>query len=307
MNQPLSPSDTADRQSPKFGKKSIGSLLLVGLVSVYALARPTINQRFGLNLPALTQASSDSANADQTNANQAASTKQRSTTNTADTDSKFAPSTQTTSQNSKNGSTNGSPSEATASDSSATTSEKKNPGAKRGPLADRMRPNGGTGSSSSKSAGVQKATADPEQDEKGSAKRSSETDDAELTYGLLREVRPKYFLSPAGLQYTPGSAEGHRLEHVKRHTVDDPSRTIHGVFDGGMEGAVKTIDRAYVKAKEGTRTTVEKDGSRTIYTVDMGGRIGYQGGREGNRRRKPMARRVKLVLEGNLVITAYPL
>lgn len=132
--------------------------------------------------------------------------------------------------------------------------------------------------------------------------------DEELLYGLLREISRDRFVSPAGLLYTPGSAEGHRLEHLRRHTADDPGRPgPHGVFDGDMEGALATIDRAYERAKKGQRTTKKVDDGRTIYTVDMGGRVGYVGGREGGRKRNPMARRVRLVLEGNRVITAYPM
>lgn len=132
--------------------------------------------------------------------------------------------------------------------------------------------------------------------------------DKDLKYGLLRKVGRERYLSPAGVLYTPGSAEGHRLEHLRRHTQDDPGRPgKHGVFDGDMEGTLATIDKAYEKAQTNQRTTKEVDGDRTIYTVDMGKRVGYVGGRDGNRSRKPMARRVKLVLEGNRLITAYPL
>jgi hypothetical protein len=140
------------------------------------------------------------------------------------------------------------------------------------------------------------------------AAASASSDERELRYGLLREVARDRYLSPAGLLYTPGSAEGHRLEHLRRHTEDDPTRPgKHGVFDGQMTGALATIDRAYQRAQTGQRTTKQQDDRRTIYTVDMGGRVGFIGGREGNQRRKPMARRVRLVLEGNRFITAYPL
>ena len=105
-----------------------------------------------------------------------------------------------------------------------------------------------------------------------------------------------------------GGAEGHRLDHLERHTVDDPQRPgKHGVFDGGMEGALATIDRAYERALTGAKTTKEVEEGRTIYTVDMGSRVGYIGGRDGNRQNKPMAQRVKMVLDKDRVITAYPL
>jgi hypothetical protein len=74
-----------------------------------------------------------------------------------------------------------------------------------------------------------------------------------------------------------------------------------------MEGALKSIEKAYEKAKAGQRTTKQVDGNRTIYTVDMGKRVGFVGGREGNQKRTPMARRIRMVLEGNRVITAFPL
>ncbi|QDV43163.1 hypothetical protein Enr13x_30170 [Stieleria neptunia] len=131
---------------------------------------------------------------------------------------------------------------------------------------------------------------------------------ADLHYGLLREIRPNVFRSPEGLQYVPGSAEGHRLEHLRRHTQDMPSRPgKHGVFDGGMEGALVTIDDAYERAQANQRSTKQTDRDRTIYTVDMERRVGYVGGREGKRQNHPIARRVKLVLEDTIVITAYPL
>lgn len=134
-------------------------------------------------------------------------------------------------------------------------------------------------------------------------------DQQTLRYGLLRSIGPDRFLSPAGLQYLPGSQEGHRLAHLQRHTEDQPNRPgSHGVFDGGMETTLRVLDEAYLKAKQNASgVTTQQDQGRTIYTVSMGRRVGYVGGREGNRRRKPMARRVRLVLEGTRVITAYPL
>lgn len=144
----------------------------------------------------------------------------------------------------------------------------------------------------------------------GDKSGASQADDSasDLLYGRLKEIGRDRYLSIAGVLYTPGSAEGHRLEHLKRHTKDQPGRSgKHGVFDGGMDGAIKVIDQAYERTKKKQRTRVRKDGRRTIYTVDMGKRVGFVGGREGNRRRKPMARQVCLVMEDNRLITAYPL
>ncbi len=129
-----------------------------------------------------------------------------------------------------------------------------------------------------------------------------------LLFGILADQGNDRFLSPAGLLYVLGSQEGHRLKHVERHTFDAPGRPgSHGVFDGGMATALATIDKAYRKAKTGSQTSKQEEDGRTIYTVDMGARVGYVGGSDGKRRKNPMARRVRLVLERNRVITAYPM
>jgi len=129
-----------------------------------------------------------------------------------------------------------------------------------------------------------------------------------LLHGLLQEFSKDQYLSPAGLIYGPGSAEGHRLDHLRRHITDQPTRPgKHGVFDGNMQGALQTIDDAYKRAMKGQRTTTTIDRNRTIYTVDLGKRIGFVGGQDGDRRRNPMARRVQIVLEGKRIITAYPM
>ncbi len=140
-------------------------------------------------------------------------------------------------------------------------------------------------------------------------KTSSAKSDPSLKYGILKSIGRDSYMSPAGLRYTPGSQEGHRLKHLERHTADQPSRPgKHGVFDGGMEKTLLVLDQAYEKGtKGGHGTTKTQDDGRTIYTVDMGKRVGYIGGRDGNRMRKPMARRVRIVLDGDRVITAYPL
>ncbi|MFG0335739.1 MAG: DUF4332 domain-containing protein [Maioricimonas sp. JB049] len=134
---------------------------------------------------------------------------------------------------------------------------------------------------------------------------SARTEDA----GLLTELPDGSLESPAGLLYERGSAEGHRLDHVLRHADDMPARPIHGVFDGGREEIVAVIDEAWKKTRTRGPPAVitEQEGSRTIHTVDLQRRIGYVGGRSGQRRGHPSARHLKLVLEDRSVITAYPL
>lgn len=115
-----------------------------------------------------------------------------------------------------------------------------------------------------------------------------------------------HFTSPQGLVYGPGKE--HRLEHVLRHAKDKPNRNgKHGVFDGGPDKTLQTIDLAFEKAKKKSKDVfVKKEGSRTVYEVNMGRRIGFVGGKDGNRRGKPATFKVRIVAAGNNVITAYP-
>jgi len=130
-------------------------------------------------------------------------------------------------------------------------------------------------------------------------------DGAEL--GVLRDIGRGVKMSSAGLRYGPGSREGHRLEHIKRHASDMPTRPIHGVFDGGETRMLTTIDEAYLLIKKKSkRVSSKRDGGRTVYEVDLGKRIGYIGGQSGKRQGKPACNHVRLVLEGNSVITAFP-
>lgn len=127
--------------------------------------------------------------------------------------------------------------------------------------------------------------------------------------GFLRPVGNDIFESPAGLRYARGSAQGHRLKHVLAHARDNPERSgQHGVFDPGDDLTVfQLVDEAYEQACAGTQTKTKREGKRTVYTVDLGRRIGYVGGQSGKRRNHPPARHVRLVLQGQNVITAFPL
>lgn len=141
-----------------------------------------------------------------------------------------------------------------------------------------------------------------------SSKASTET--ASLRYGFLRETAPDDYLSPAGLHYTRGGAEGHRLNHIERHLQDDPNRPgSHGVFDGDMAQVVRWIDEAYVLAKRGARGTSHSDEGegRTKIEASFSKPIGYVGGRDGKRAHHPDARRIRIIVEGNKVITAFPI
>jgi len=125
---------------------------------------------------------------------------------------------------------------------------------------------------------------------------------------ILRSGSRSTFISPAGLCYTRGSRQGHRLKHLMVHAQDEPDRPgQHGVFDSD-DGAeiVALVDEAYLQAQTGRDTRTQREEERTVYDVNLRRRIGYIGGTSGNRKNHPAAKHLRLVLEGDRVITAFP-
>lgn len=124
-----------------------------------------------------------------------------------------------------------------------------------------------------------------------------------------KKVDRSNFTSPQGLVYTMGPNREHRLEHLFRHAEDQPDRPgRHGVFDGSPDEILQRLDQAYKLVKfKSSDVRSEPDGQRTAYTINMKKRVGYIGGETGKRQDHPTARKIKLVLEGARVITAYPL
>lgn len=126
--------------------------------------------------------------------------------------------------------------------------------------------------------------------------------------GVLTEVGRRVYESPAGVRYTPGSQQGHRLAHVMAHCRDNPDRGgQHGVFDTqDAAEVVLLVDEAYERAQSGRDTRTRKSDGRTTHTVNLRRRVGYVGGQSGKRRGYPPATHVRVVLEGDRLITAYP-
>lgn len=142
------------------------------------------------------------------------------------------------------------------------------------------------------------------------------TDDWEVENGIgingdddfLREVRSQEFVSPAGLRYTRGSEEGHRLYHLARHLEDQPDRPgKHGVFTADMRQVLLWLDEAYTRSKAKARgTSVRQEDNRTIIETSFDRHLGYIGGREGGRINNPKTKRLRLILDNDRVITAFP-
>ena len=125
---------------------------------------------------------------------------------------------------------------------------------------------------------------------------------------LLEPIGRNRYRSPAGIVYGPGSAHGHRFDHLMAHTRNEPDRVgSHGVFSpGDAETVVALLDEAYKLAESGSAEKTSFDEGRTTYTVDLGRKIGYIGGQSGARRGQPSASHMRLVLSSDRLITAYP-
>jgi len=290
------------RRGPTGKQTTFGGLVLAFVIALYAYGQPILNERMGWNLPALPKTSSTEV------------AEAKTATKTVSQPKSAEPSTSTNADAAK-------PTEpereiAVPTPTKTLAPKTDPPKSQPGPLADRApasttKPASTPPETGSETKPKPKPTVGKPDVPAPKIKptiKPAPANDPNLLYGLLKDLGDERYLSPAGLLFTRGGAEGHRLDHLERHTVDDPQRPgKHGVFDGGMEGALATIERAYERALTGAKTTKEVEDGRTIYTVDMGSRVGFIGGRDGNRKNKPMARRVKMVLDKDRVITAYPL
>ena len=133
------------------------------------------------------------------------------------------------------------------------------------------------------------------------------SDESGLKYGYLQEIAPDDFLSPGGLRYTRGSEQGHRLKHLARHLEDHPSRDVHGVFYGDMPQVLRWLDDVYERAKSGAKGTKRKEErGRITFEAGFSKPIGYVGGKRGKREGNPEVRDVRLVVDKDRVITAFP-
>lgn len=127
-------------------------------------------------------------------------------------------------------------------------------------------------------------------------------------HGILKDLGRNRFESPEGLVYGPGSEEGHRLKHIERHLEDQPSRPgPHGVFDGDMKEFLVAIDRAFAMANKGAKGSSKKeDDGAVVYEATFEKPIGFLGGSDGKRRKNPTLKKMRVVIRGKSVITAFP-
>ncbi|MFF1482936.1 RHS repeat-associated core domain-containing protein, partial [Streptomyces sp. NPDC058301] len=111
----------------------------------------------------------------------------------------------------------------------------------------------------------------------------------------LQDLGGGWYRSKEGLDYGPGSAEGHRITHVMQHTQENPAKPAHGVFDTGSKGVLDTVDEAW--RRRSLAVSVNPQGARTTYIIPMERQVGFN----------PGENYISITVEhGNEVITAFP-
>jgi len=257
-----------NKQPPKL---PISWLIPLALLAItYAVVQPWANARLGLRLPSLIQlVSPDQGSKTADRANQS-EVSVRDSEDTVSDKSITADKRQTDRENLNPPKRSSSGTSTDSSSSSATTSER-----------------------ASKSQSIPEANA------------SGETSSP---YNILKNVGNEVYVSDAGIRYTRGSEEGHRIKHLERHLSDIPDRPgVHGVFKGNWKQTLEWIDEAYRRSsKPDKKTNVRKENNRSIIETEFESPIGFQGGREGARKGNPPARRLRVVMEGDRLITAFP-
>ena len=126
----------------------------------------------------------------------------------------------------------------------------------------------------------------------------------------LSKIGPDTFQSPAGLVYAMGPKGEHRIQHVMRHCNDEPSRIVHGVFNAKTRTQVLTVlDHAYVMIQSNSQKVHKQmaDQGRIEYVIDFPKPVGFVGGKEGAKQGRPSTHRLKMILNDDRVVTAYPI
>jgi hypothetical protein len=92
-----------------------------------------------------------------------------------------------------------------------------------------------------------------------------------------------------------------RVQHVRAHGADNRNKPFHGVFD---RDPVATTQEAWNRAQTQGIKPVRENGA-DVYTVPMGGRVGWQGGANGSGK---ALTNVKIVTQAGTtkLITGYP-
>ncbi len=260
------------------------AVILLGVLIGYVVLQPRLNQWFGWKLPSVASMVGDEKPA-KSSSKKGESTKDDTNKNDAAKPSKKG---------------NDVESDLEKEDKPETASSKKKPTEKTKIADEREQPISALGKSDNNNSTQPTKTATKPKNDSG--------DESDPLYGFLTEVGRNRYESPAGLVYGPGSEEGHRLKHIARHLEDQPDRPgSHGVFKGGMKAFLSTIDEGYALAKKGAKgTTKKEDDGSTVYEITYDKAIGFIGGEAGGRKKNSATKKLRLVVRGSNVITAFP-
>lgn len=115
------------------------------------------------------------------------------------------------------------------------------------------------------------------------------------------------FHSQRGLKYLRVTGE-HRLTHVFRHTEDDLSKSLHGIFND-KDDVIGIIDDAWDNYLSGTNILRNEpiSGGRREIVIELGHNIGVEGGYAGS---GDALTKLKIIIESGSVdeiVTAYPI
>jgi hypothetical protein len=259
-------------------------IAIVALLIGYVLLQPKLNEWFGLSLPSLSSA---------TDQQKPTSTK-ATVPKKSERDSKSD--NETKSAKSKSAEKEQAPAEPEGSSLKPNTKASKATPAEK-PSKTQAEPDSKS-SVSSKSPAKTGSGTEPK----------TAGDSSNKKFGLLVDMGRERYKSPEGLIYGPGSEEGHRLKHIERHLEDQPNRPgSHGVFEGEMKAFLEAIDDAYARAKKGAKGTKKtNDEDAIVYEASFDKAIGFLGGQEGKRKRNPALKKLRIVVRGESVITAFP-
>lgn len=109
--------------------------------------------------------------------------------------------------------------------------------------------------------------------------------------GKLTSIGERLWESTAGLIYGADRAFGNRVQHVLAHTVPDPSKTVHSVFNVSRDKVLALVDEAW--SMRGA--SVGRNGR--VFVVPMGRVVGTAG---------ETAVRVVVKPGTTEILTAYP-
>ena len=135
---------------------------------------------------------------------------------------------------------------------------------------------------------------------------------------LIKEGTTSFFVSPKGLKYATESAPdgidrlGHVFGHVENvtHYPSGAPKPIHGVFDDPHD-VVGIVDKAYQRSQDVPSSVLQSVteettlGPRDILVVELGQRVGWQGGENGT---AEALTKLRFVFRSNTteIITVFP-